>query len=76
MSTDNRTKYDGANLGQPSLIIKSVGSEDMGEYSCALVNEAGKGESENVSTLEVLCKYFALGIEYFARNRKFYSFLN
>ena len=60
LSTDNRTKYEGANLAQPSLIIKSVSAEDMGEYSCVLENEAGKGESENVSTLEVLCKFVLL----------------
>ena len=50
-------RYEGATPDRPSLIIRSVSKEDIGDYACVLENEAGVGESRNMTTLETLCEY-------------------
>ena len=53
---NNDNKYEGGNPDQPSLIIRSVGKEDIGIYSCVLENDAGIGESRKAATVDVQCK--------------------
>ena len=53
----NKSKYEGGNLDQPSLVIKNISKEDIGIYSCVLENQLGAGESQNISTVDVLCKH-------------------
>ena len=59
VDTSNRSRYDGATPEQPSLVIKKVSGDDIGEYSCVLENKVGRGESQNVSVLDVFCEYNA-----------------
>ena len=57
MDLTNRTRYDGATLEQPSLVIKTVSREDSGRYSCVLENRIGASESKSAAILTVLCEY-------------------
>ena len=49
-------RYEGATVDRPSLIIRSVAKEDIGDYACVLENEVGVGESRNMTTLEAFCE--------------------
>lgn len=49
-------RYEGATVDRPSLIIRSVSKEDIGDYACFLENEVGVGESRNMTTLEAFCE--------------------
>ena len=53
--SSSSSRYEGATVDRPSLIISSVGSEDIGNYACVLENDVGVGES-NFTSLEVYCK--------------------
>ena len=50
-------RYEGATVDRPSLIIRSVSKEDIGDYACFLENEVGVGESRNMTTLEAFCEF-------------------
>ena len=60
LELSNRTRYDGATVDQPSLVIKSASKADTGRYSCVLENEIGAAESQNAAQLNVLCEFLAL----------------
>ena len=49
-------RYEGATVDRPSLIIRSVSKEDIGDYACFLENEVGVGEARNMTTLEAFCE--------------------
>ena len=57
LEVGNRTRYDGATVDQPSLVIKSASRQDTGRYSCVLENEIGATESQNAAQLNVLCEF-------------------
>ena len=56
MELNNRTRYGGATVDQPSLVIHSAHREDTGRYSCVLENIIGASESQNGALLDVYCK--------------------
>jgi hypothetical protein len=58
LEVSNRSRYDGASVDQPSLVIKSASKADTGRYSCVLENQIGAAESQNAAQLNVLCKLY------------------
>jgi len=56
LDLSDRTRYEGATVDQPSLVIKKVSREDNGRYSCVLENNIGASESKGAATLTVLYK--------------------
>ena len=56
LELNNRTRYGGATVDQPSLVIHSAHREDTGRYSCVLENIIGASESQNGALLDVYCK--------------------
>ncbi len=59
----NRSRYDGATVEQPSLVIKSVDRSDSGIYSCVLENDVGASESKSTANVDVICKYIYTVVE-------------
>ena len=57
MDLNNRTRYGGATIDQPSLVIHAAHKQDTGSYSCVLENVVGASESQNAALLDVYCKY-------------------
>lgn len=56
LDVSDKSRFDGATLDQPSLVIKSAGEPDIGSYSCVLENQVGTGEAENIAHLDVYFK--------------------
>jgi len=54
LDLSDKSRYDGATVDQPSLVIKKVSREDNGRYSCVLENKIGASESKNAAILTVL----------------------
>lgn len=54
----DKTRFEGATVDQPSLVIKRASREDNGRYSCVLENSIGASESKSAAILTVLCKFF------------------
>ncbi len=72
LDTGNSSKFEGASVDRPSLLVKSASAGDAGEYACVLDNAVGRGVAGNVSTVEVLCEYCTnLGEKNFFLKKKF-----
>ena len=56
LDLNNRTRYGGATIDQPSLVIHAAHKQDTGSYSCVLENVVGASESQNAALLDVYCK--------------------
>jgi hypothetical protein len=54
--TGNPSKYEGGTVDTPTLTVRNLTRDDVGDYSCAVENDVGRRESENASTLSVFCK--------------------
>ncbi|XP_061186540.1 hemicentin-1-like [Saccostrea echinata] len=49
----NTTKYSGGTVGTPSLTVKNVKVEDIGNYRCLAQNSAGIGQSASMIFLDL-----------------------
>lgn len=56
MNVNDTTHYKGGNSENVALVIKSTEKEDIGNYSCQLSNNIGKGTSDQKINLDVQCK--------------------
>jgi hypothetical protein len=57
LDLSNRSRYEGASVDQPSLVIKAADRGDTGRYSCVLENKIGASESKTAALLDVNCKF-------------------
>ncbi|XP_061186534.1 hemicentin-1-like [Saccostrea echinata] len=53
INTGNTTKYSGGTVGTPSLTVKNVKVEDIGNYRCLAQNSAGIGQSASMIFLDL-----------------------
>ncbi|XP_062609592.1 muscle M-line assembly protein unc-89-like [Saccostrea cucullata] len=53
INTGNTTKYSGSTVGTPSLTVKNVQVEDIGNYRCLAQNSAGIGQSAKMIFLDL-----------------------
>ncbi|XP_061186548.1 hemicentin-1-like [Saccostrea echinata] len=53
INTGNTTKYSGGTVGTPSLTVKNVKVEDIGNYRCLAQNSAGTGQSTSMIFLDL-----------------------
>ncbi|XP_061175934.1 hemicentin-1-like [Saccostrea echinata] len=53
INTRNTNKYSGGTVGMPSLTVKNVQIEDIGNYRCLAQNSAGIGQSAKMIFLDL-----------------------
>ncbi|XP_062585829.1 hemicentin-1-like, partial [Saccostrea cucullata] len=53
INTGNTTKYSGSTVGTPSLTVKNVQIDDIGNYRCLAQNSAGIGQSASMIFLDL-----------------------
>ena len=75
LELNNRTRYGGATVDQPSLVIHSAHREDTGSYSCVLENIVGASESLNAALLDIYCKLQKIFYS-FKHNKNFHTKLS
>lgn len=56
VNVNDTERYHGGNSENVALLIGSTNKEDIGNYTCQLSNDVGKGISEQQIDLDVQCK--------------------
>lgn len=56
MNVNDTERYEGGNSENVALVIRSTDKQDIGNYTCQLANNIGKGISEQQIDLDVQCK--------------------